>query len=197
MRWRNRRERVKNLQDFPEMIIRSGCRSRDVPRTETASVDANCGIGNGACCRLIENAGKVDSTPPPINPYIEPERENPRSLRYWCRVVYGIPCRVQIPARMIKYGTVAQQEDAIASKTMYCGFKSRPCHQFSVDAQSWTQVSAGTVGWVLGSPERSPSSPDVVIAVRSLPKAGTLNELAARKDGHYKLAWRNGSASVL
>ena len=31
----------------------------------------------------------------------------------------------------------------------------------------------GTDAWVLGSPERSPSSPDVVIAVRSLPKAGT------------------------
>lgn len=44
-------------------------------------VDANRGIENGACCRLVDNAGKVDSTPPPINPYIEPEKENPRSLK--------------------------------------------------------------------------------------------------------------------
>ena len=45
----------------------------------------------------MENVGKVDSTPPPINPYIEPEKENPRSLKHWCYVVYGNSCRVQIP----------------------------------------------------------------------------------------------------
>ena len=47
------------------------------------------GIEKGACCGLKENVGKVDSTPPPINPYIELERENPRSLKNWCHVVYG------------------------------------------------------------------------------------------------------------
>ena len=47
------------------------------------------GIEKGAFRGLIENVGKVVSTPPPINPYIELERENPRSLKNWCHVVYG------------------------------------------------------------------------------------------------------------
>lgn len=48
------------------------------------------GIEKGAFRGLIENVGKVVSTPPPINPYIELEREKPRSLKNWCHVVYGI-----------------------------------------------------------------------------------------------------------
>ena len=58
---------------------------------------------------------------------------------------------------------------------MRCGLESRLLRQFSVDYEA---ISLRIVGWVLGSPERSPSSLDVVIAdVEWTPKSKALNHL--------------------
>lgn len=57
--------------------------------------------------------GKVDSTPPPINPYIEPEKENPLSLKHWCHVLYGVSCVVQIHTLIIALGSCIEMNPLV------------------------------------------------------------------------------------